>query len=154
MKTINKVILIANLTRDPKLTETPSGQKVCTFGVATNREWTTSTGDKKSSAEFIEVVAWSKLGEICSNYLKKGKLVYIEGYLKTRVFDNEDGTRSYRTEVVANDMSILSSKSPHGSMGDDDYGDDDHGDDDHHGDEDHGNSGAGEVSEESSDNMF
>jgi len=107
MRTVNKVILIGNLTRDPELKETQNGQKVVTFGVATNREWTTSTGDKQESAEFTECVAWSKLAEICASLLKKGKLVYVEGYLKTRSWDQPDGTKKHRTEVVVEDMVIL-----------------------------------------------
>lgn len=107
MRTVNKVILIGNLTRDPELKETQNGQKVVTFGVATNREWTTSTGDKQESAEFTECVAWSKLAEICASLLTKGKLVYVEGYLKTRSWDQPDGTKKHRTEVVVEDMVIL-----------------------------------------------
>ncbi len=107
MRSVNKVILIGNLTRDPELKTTTSGQSIVTFGLATNRQWTTSGGDKRNSAEFHECVAWAKLAEICNGYLKKGMLVYVEGYLKTRSWDMEDGTRRFRTEVVLHDMIIL-----------------------------------------------
>jgi single-strand DNA-binding protein len=106
MRSINKVILIGNLTRDPEMRETPNGQSVTTFGIATNRAWT-SNGEQKSSAEFHECVAWAKLAEICSNYLKKGNLIYVEGYLKTRNWEAEDGTKKFKTEVVVQDMIIL-----------------------------------------------
>lgn len=107
MRSVNKVILIGNLTRDPVLKQTENGQPVCTFGIATNREWTTRDGDRKSLAEFHNVVAWSGLAEKCFKYLKKGKLVYVEGYLKTRIFQNDDGTKSFRTEIVIYDMIML-----------------------------------------------
>ena len=101
MRSINKVILIGNLTRDPEMRQTPNGQYVTTFGLATNREWATQEGTKHSLAEFHECVAWARLAEICNNYLKKGKLVYVEGYLKTRSWDTPEGTklkqRSYST---------------------------------------------------------
>lgn len=107
MRTVNKVILIGNLTRDVELKETQGGQKIATFGLATNREWTTSDGERHESVEFTECVAWAKLGEICAKFLKKGKLIYVEGYLKTRSWDQEDGTKKHRTEVVVEDMVML-----------------------------------------------
>jgi len=107
MRTINKVILVGNVTRDPEKKVTTNGQSITTFGVATNREWVTSAGVKQSMAEFTNIAVWGKLADICAQYLKKGKLVYIEGYLKTRSWDNEQGVRIYRTEVVATDMIML-----------------------------------------------
>jgi single-strand DNA-binding protein len=107
MRSINKVIIVGNLTRDPEMRETPNGQKVTTFGIATNREWVTSTGERKSSAEFHECVAWSNLAEICSKYLKKSKLVYIEGYLKTRSWESEEGVKKFKTEIIIRDMIML-----------------------------------------------
>lgn len=107
MRSINKVILIGNLTRDPEMRETPNGQTVTTFGIATNREWITKEGSKKNSAEFHECVAWAHLAEICNNYLKKGRLVYIEGYLKTRSWDTPEGVKKFKTEVVIQDMIML-----------------------------------------------
>ena len=107
MRSVNKVILIGNLTRDPELKSTTGGQAIVTFGLATNRQWTTSGREKRSSAEFHECVAWAKLAEICKQHLRKGMLVYVEGYLKTRSWDMEDGTRRFRTEIVLQDMIIL-----------------------------------------------
>jgi single-strand DNA-binding protein len=107
MRSINKVILIGNLTRDPEMKETTGGQPITTFGLATNRAWVTRGGEKQQSAEFHELVAWGKLAEICNTYLKKGKLIYVEGYLKTRSWDSEDGTKRFRTEVVVKDMIML-----------------------------------------------
>jgi len=107
MRNINKIIIVGNLTRDPETKATQNGQSITTFGVATNREWM-SNGEKKESAEFHEVVAWGKLGEICQNYLKKSKLVYLEGYLKTRSWEDEaTGEKKYRTEIVLQDMVML-----------------------------------------------
>jgi single-strand DNA-binding protein len=110
MRSINKVIIIGNLTRDPEMRQTPSGQSVTTFGVATNRTWITKNTDKKSEAEYHEVVAWGNLAEICAKYLKKGKLVYIEGYLKTRSWDTPEGMRRFKTEIVVQDMIMLDKK--------------------------------------------
>lgn len=110
MRTVNKVILIGNLTRDPEMRETQSGQALVSFGIATNREWNTNEGEKKVSTEFHEVVAWAKLGEICQTYLKKGKLVYVEGYLKTRSWESDTGEKKYRTEIVLHDMIMLEKK--------------------------------------------
>ena len=110
MRSVNKVILIGNLTRDPQLKTTTGGQTVATFGLATNRNWTTNEGEQKSSTEFHELVVWSKLAEIAANTLKTGKLIYVEGYLKTRSWDQEDGTKRFKTEVVVEDLVILSKK--------------------------------------------
>lgn len=104
MRSINKVILVGNLTRDPEMRQTPNGQNVTTFGIATNREWITKDNERKSSAEFHECVAWARLAEICSQYLKKGHLVYIEGYLKTRSWDSPEGVKKFKTEIVIKDM--------------------------------------------------
>lgn len=107
MRSVNKVILIGNLTRDPELKKTQSGQSVTTFGIATNREWMTKEGERKKSAEFHEIVAWAGLSEICNKFLKKGKLVYLEGYLKTRSWETEANEKRFRTEVVLQDMIML-----------------------------------------------
>ncbi|PIZ76740.1 single-stranded DNA-binding protein [Candidatus Peregrinibacteria bacterium CG_4_10_14_0_2_um_filter_38_24] len=107
MRSINKVILVGNLTRDPELKQTQSGQPVATFGIATNREWATKDNDRKKSTEFHEVVAWARLAEICAEYLRKGKLIYIEGYLKTRSWEAENGEKRFRTEIVMQDMIML-----------------------------------------------
>ena len=112
------MILIGNLTRDPEMRQTPNGQQVCTFGIATNRQWVAKDGEKHSSAEFHELVAWARLAEICGTYLKKGKLIYIEGYLKTRTWDTPEGIRRHKTEVIIQDM-IMLEKRPAGQGGDD-----------------------------------
>ena len=115
MRCVNKVILIGNLTRDPELRQTTNGQSVVTFGLATNREWMTKDGRKQQSSEFHELVAWAKLGEICNQYLKKGKLVYVEGYLKTRSKVMPDNTKKFRTEIVVQDMIILEKRPKDGN---------------------------------------
>jgi single-strand DNA-binding protein len=111
MRSVNKVFLIGNLTRDPEMRQTPNGQNVTTFGVATNREWITKNGEKKSSAEFHECVAWARLAEIAADFLKKGNLVNVEGYLKTRSWDTPEGVRKFKTEIVVQDLIILEKRS-------------------------------------------
>ncbi len=120
-RNVNKVVLIGNLTRDPELRQTTNGQNVTTFGLATNRVWKTREGAKESSAEFHELVAWSKLAEICTQFLKKGMLVYVEGYLKTRSWDTPEGVKKYRTEIIVQDMIRLekSSNPDHESQSED-----------------------------------
>lgn len=110
-RSLNKVQLIGNLTRDPELKYTPQGTAVCTFGLATNRSWTTESGEKKDEADFHNLVAWNKLAEICAQLLKKGRKVYVEGRLSTRSWQGQDGTQRTRTEVVISDMIILDKKS-------------------------------------------
>lgn len=107
MRSVNKVILVGNLTRDPELKQTANGQSIVTFGLATNREWVTNDKEKKSLAEYHNIAAWGTLAEICGQYLKKGKLVYVEGYLKTRSWDSPEGVKIFRTEIVATDMIML-----------------------------------------------
>lgn len=118
MRSVNKVILIGNLTRDPEVRQTPNGQSVTTFGIATNREWVTRDNQRHTSSEYHEIVAWSRLAEICGKYLKKGKLVYIEGYLKTRSWDTPEGVKKFKTEIVIQDMIMLEKRQPNG---DEDY---------------------------------
>src|SRR4030043_16962 len=109
-RSLNKVTLIGNLTRDPELRYTPSGSAVCTFGLATNRQWKTDSGEKKEDAEFHRIVAWTKLAEICANLLKKGRKVYVEGRLQTRSWQTQDNQPRQTTEVVISDMIILDSR--------------------------------------------
>lgn len=111
-RSLNKVILIGNLTRDPELRYTPAGTAVCTFGVATNRAWTTQTGETKEETEFHRIVAWNKLGELCAQLLVKGRKVYVEGRLSTHSWTGQDGTQRSSTEVVIEDMIVLDSKRP------------------------------------------
>ena len=99
---LNKAMLIGNLTRDPELKKTTSGQSVCSFSIATNRVYTDASGVKKDQPEYHNIVAWGKLGEICGQYLTKGKKVYVDGRIQTR-----DGQKRYRTEIVADNMIML-----------------------------------------------
>lgn len=110
MRSLNKVQLIGNLTRDPELRYTPQGSAVCTFGLATNRYWVTESGEKREEAEFHRIVAWNKLAELCSQLLFKGRRTYIEGRLQTRNWTAQDGTQRQTTEIVISDMLILDSK--------------------------------------------
>lgn len=109
-RNLNRVQLIGNLTRDPELRYTPQGTAVCSFGMATNRSWTTDAGEKKEQVEFHRIVAWNKLAEICSQFLKKGRRAYVEGRLSTRSWTAQDGTNRQTTEIVINDMIILDSR--------------------------------------------
>ncbi|OGC57593.1 hypothetical protein A3H26_03995 [candidate division WWE3 bacterium RIFCSPLOWO2_12_FULL_36_10] len=108
-RSVNKVILIGNLTRDPELRYTPQGHAVCSFGVATNREWKTD-GESKESTEFHNIVSWNKLAELCSQLLSKGTKVYVEGRLQTRDWEDDKGTKKYRTEIIIEEMVVLSSR--------------------------------------------
>ena len=110
MRSINKVILIGNLTRDPEIRQTPNGQAVCTFSIATNREWITKDNQKHSLTEYHDLVAWAKLAEICEKHLKKSKLVYVEGYLKTRSWETPEGVKKFKTEIVIQDLIMLDKK--------------------------------------------
>ncbi len=109
-RSLNKVLLIGNLTRDPELRYTPAGTAVCSFGIATNRQWATDSGEKKEDVEFHRLVAWNKLAEICAQLLKKGRKVYIEGRLQTRNWTGQDGSQRTTTEIVVTDMILLDSK--------------------------------------------
>jgi single-strand DNA-binding protein len=112
VRSLNKAQLIGNLTRDPELRYTPQGTAVCTFGLATNRQWTTDTGEKREEADFHRVVAWNKLAELCAQLLTKGRKVYIEGRLQTRNWTAQDGTQRQTTEIVCSDMILLDSRRP------------------------------------------
>jgi len=111
-RSLNKVQLIGNLTRDPELRYTPTGAAVCTIGLATNRSWVMESGEKKEETEFHRVVAWNKLAELCSQLLAKGRKIYVEGRLRTNQWQGQDGTQRYTTEVVIEDMIILDSRRP------------------------------------------
>lgn len=117
-RSLNKVLLIGNLTRDPELRYTPQGTAVCTFGMATNRQWKTEEGENKEDTEFVNVVAWNRLAEICAEFLKKGRQVYVEGRLSTREWEGQDGVKRRTTEVVANEVIFLGG-SPVGGRGED-----------------------------------
>lgn len=106
-RSLNKVQLIGNLTRDPELRYTPNGNAVCSFSIATNRNWTTDSGEKREEVDFHRIIAWNKLGELCSQFLVKGRKVYVEGRLTTRTWTGQDGAQKSTTEVIINDMILL-----------------------------------------------
>lgn len=106
----NRVELIGNLTRDPELRFTPNGAAVCTFGLATNRTFVTE-GEKREEVDFHRLVAWNKLAELCNQLLKKGSKVFISGRLQTRSWEGQDGTQRQTTEIVVEDMILLTPKS-------------------------------------------
>lgn len=104
---LNKVMLIGRITRQPELKTTTTGQNVVSFSIATNRTWKDKDGNKQERAEFHNLVAWGKLADICSQYLEKGKKIYVEGRLQTRDWEGQDGVKRYRTEVVMSEMIML-----------------------------------------------
>ena len=108
---LNKAQIIGNITRDPEVRQTPNGQTVATIGVATNRKWTNKqTGQAQEEVEFHNIVVWGKLAEICQQYLKKGAKTYFDGRLKTRTWEDPDGKKNYRTEIIAENMIMLDSR--------------------------------------------
>ncbi len=116
---LNKVLLIGNLTRDPELRYTPQGNAVCSFGLATNRSWVPADGgERREETEFHRIVAWNKLAELCAQLLTKGRKVYVEGRLQTRQWQTPDGQQRQVTEVVIEDMRILDSKRVGGELED------------------------------------
>ena len=116
-RSLNKVLLIGNLTRDPELRYTPQGTAVCTMGLATNRTWVVENGEKREETEWHRIVAWNKLAELCSQRLFKGRRIYVEGRLQTRQWTAQDGTQRQATEIVIEDMIILDSKRQGEDMG-------------------------------------
>jgi single-strand DNA-binding protein len=108
MASVNKVILVGRLGKDPEIRSTPQGTSVARFTIATDEKFTDRNGEKQERTEWHNIVAWSRLAEICGQYLKKGKLVYIEGSIRTDSWDDkETGVKKYRTEVIANTMQML-----------------------------------------------
>lgn len=107
---LNKAILIGNLGRDPEVRYTPSGLGVANFSIATSETWTNKEGEKETRTEWHRIVAFGKLGEICGEYLSKGKQVYIEGRIQTRDWEDKDGVKRYTTEIVASQMLMLGSR--------------------------------------------
>jgi len=108
MAAVNKVILIGNLGRDPEIRYTKSGQAVATFSLATTEKWKNKSGEREERTEWHRIVAWGKLGEICGEYLTKGKQAYIEGRIQTREWEDKDGNKKTTTEIVATNMVMLS----------------------------------------------
>ncbi|MBU2524405.1 single-stranded DNA-binding protein [Patescibacteria group bacterium] len=108
---LNRAQVIGNVTRDPDVKQTPQGQFVASFGVATSYSWTDASGQKQEKTEFHNIVAWRKLAEIIKQYVKKGNKIFIEGKLQTRDWEGEDGVKRYRTEIVADNMIMLGGRS-------------------------------------------
>lgn len=109
MRSVNKVIIIGNVVKDPVWKEATSWHNFTSFVIATNREWASMSWDAKSLVEFHKVVAWWKLADLCSKHIRKWKFIYIEWYLKTRSWE-EDWIKLYRTEIVAQDMIMLNKR--------------------------------------------
>lgn len=103
---LNKVFLIGRLTADPEVRNTAGGQNVSTIRIATNRVWVNKTGEKQEQVEFHTVVAWARLAEIVEKYVRKGQMIFIEGRLQTRSWQTSDGTKRYRTEIVAEGLQL------------------------------------------------
>ncbi len=108
---LNKVMLIGRLTRDPEVKTTPQGVSVTNFSIATNRVWKDDKGNQRDATEYHNIVAWRRLAEICAQYLSKGRQIYVEGHLQTRNWEGNDGKKNYRTEIVADNMIMLGSRS-------------------------------------------
>jgi single-strand DNA-binding protein len=107
-KSVNKVILVGNLTRDPELRHTAENKKaVCTFGLATNRNWTDQNGEKREEPEFHRIVAWDKLAETCHQFLRKGRKVYAEGRLQSHAYTGQDGIEKTGVEIVLEKLEML-----------------------------------------------
>ncbi|MDD4106367.1 MAG: single-stranded DNA-binding protein [Candidatus Shapirobacteria bacterium] len=111
---LNRVTLIGNLTRDPELRYTPSGMAVASFGLATNRVWVTKQGERKEDAQFHRIVAWNKLGELCSQLLSKGRRVYVDGRIQYREFMDAENNKKQIAEIIIDDMIILDNKGANG----------------------------------------
>lgn len=108
MASVNKVILLGNLGRDPEVRYTPSGTAVCNLSVATSRQWKDKTsGERQEEVEWSRVVMYDRLAEVAGEYLKKGRQVYVEGRLKTRKWTDKDGVEKYTTEIVAESMKLI-----------------------------------------------
>jgi len=117
MASVNKVILIGNLGRDPELRYTPGGQAVVNFTLATNERFSTKDGEKQERTEWHRIVVWGRTGEICAQYLAKGRSVYIEGRLQTREWEDKEGQKRRTTEIVANTVQFLGGRGEGGSGG-------------------------------------
>jgi single-strand DNA-binding protein len=107
MASLNKVMIIGNLGTDPEMRFTPSGQPVTSFRMASSRTFTTPDGEKKQETEWFTVVAWSKLAELCNQFLSKGRMAYVEGRLRTRSWEDKEGIKRFSTEVIANQVIFL-----------------------------------------------
>lgn len=108
MSNFNKVILVGNITADIELKETPNGAKVASFSIATNRYWKNKDGNKEQSVTYHNIVAWNRTAEVVAEFTKKGSKILVEGYLDNRSWEAEDGSKRYRTEIVAENIQLLS----------------------------------------------
>ena len=118
MASVNKVILVGRLGRDPEVRSTPSGTTVARFSIATDDRFTDKSGEKQERTEWHNIVAFNKLADICGQYLRKGKLVFIEGSIKTETWDDkETGQKRYKTEIIAREMQMLDRKGDEGGSG-------------------------------------
>ncbi len=104
---LNKVMIIGQVGHDPDMRYTPSGKPVTSFSVTVTRNWVTAEGERREATEWFNVVAWGNLAEICNQYLRKGRRVYIEGHLQTRSWEDQGNQKHFRTELVANEMIML-----------------------------------------------
>jgi single-strand DNA-binding protein len=109
-RSLNKVMLIGNIVRDPELRYTPQNTAACSLSVATNRSWTGNDGSEQEAVEYHRIVAWGKLGEICNQILSKGRKVYVEGRLQTRNWETKEGEKRSTTEIVADQVIALDSR--------------------------------------------
>ncbi|MBN2239329.1 MAG: single-stranded DNA-binding protein [Dehalococcoidales bacterium] len=107
MVSVNRIIIIGNLGSEPEMRFTPNGRPVTSFSAATNRRYTTSEGERREETEWFNIVTWGKLAEQCNQYLSKGRLVYVEGRLRTHTWEGQDGVRRSRNEIVADRVSFL-----------------------------------------------
>ncbi len=110
MKSLNRVSLLGRLVADPDVRKTQNGNEVANFALAINRRWKDANGEKRGDTDFHRVVAWRKLGQLCGEYLRKGSSVYVEGQLRNRSYDTENGEKRFTTEIVAKDINILTWK--------------------------------------------
>jgi single-strand DNA-binding protein len=117
MASVNKVILIGNLGRDPELRYTPSGQAVANFTLATNERFSSKDGEKQERTEWHRIVAWGRTGELCAQYLSKGRSVYLEGRLQTREWEDKEGQKRRTTEIVAQTVQFLGGRGSEGGAG-------------------------------------
>jgi len=125
MSGVNKVILVGNLGADPTMRYTPSGTAVANFNLATTERFTNKNGEREARTEWHRVVAWGRLAEICNQYLKKGKQIYVEGRLQTRNWEDQSGNKRYTTEVIANNMVMLGRAGEAGDVPSQDFPPDD-----------------------------
>jgi single-strand DNA-binding protein len=116
-RSVNKVILIGNLGRDPEVRYTAGGTPVANFSIATSEQWKTTDGEQQEHTEWHNLVAFRRLAEICGEYLRKGSRIYVEGKIRSRSWEGQDGQKRYRTEVIIDDMMMLDARGEPGKPG-------------------------------------